>query len=277
MEAKGAYQQLRQMGGAPELNQAFFKVALEQRIASMLLRAEADRRGLGATAEEIDARLAEMRKRFPSDEDFTKGLAANGMTVEKARDQLAQDIARYKYVEKSILPTIEISDEALKKFYDENLERMQQPERVKLRQILIRVPNDATEEQRTQARQRAAEVQKRAKGGEDFAALAQEQSDDPSGKQGGELPWIARGELRQLPTFEEAAWALEKGAISDVVETPAGFHVIQVVDRQAPRTAQFDEVKDRIKAVLQNQEAQEKLRQAVGELMAKAKVERFGL
>jgi peptidyl-prolyl cis-trans isomerase C len=265
------------MGGNPQPTKPFFKVALDQRIASILLRAEAESRGLGATPEEIDARMKDFRSRYKSDEEFEQALANNSMTVEKARDQFAQDLARMKYVEKVILPTIPITDEAMKKFYDENQDRMQQPERIKLRQILIVVPADATEEQRSQARQRAEAAQKRAKAGEDFKALAQEVSEDPTGKQGGELPWVAKGDLRQLPTFEQAGWALEKGQVSDVVETPAGFHVIQCMDRQAPRMAQFDEVKDRIHMVLQNQAAQEKLRTVVEELMGKAKIERFGI
>lgn len=277
-EAKGAYQQLRQMGGSPDLTPSFYRVALDQRIASILIEKEAEARGFAATAEEIDQRMADMRSRFKSDQEFTQSLAATGMTVEKARAQLAQDISRYNYMEKVILPQVKIPDQAVKDFYDQNLQRMQQPERIKVRQILILVPRDATEDQRKQARSRADAALTRAKGGEDFAAIASELSDDESTRQkGGELPWIARGDLRGLPTFEEAAFALQKGALSGVVESPAGFHVIQCLDRQASRLAAFDEVKDRILSVLQNQAAQEKLRTTVNDLMAKAKIERFGL
>jgi parvulin-like peptidyl-prolyl isomerase len=275
-EAQGAYRQLRQMGGAPELSEPFYRTALDQRIASMLILAEAQSRGVAATPEQIDERMTEMRSRAGSDEEFVKGLAASGMTVAQARDQLAQDISRFNYIEKVILPEIKISDETLRAFYDKNLERMQQPERVKVRHILIAVAREATEEQRTTARRRADEVLAKARAGGDFTALAREYSDDERSKQSGELPWLSREEIK-LVAFQQAAFALEKGAVSDVIESQAGFHVIQAVDRQSARVAEFDEVKDRILTLLQSQEAQERLRLTVDELMAKATIERFAL
>jgi parvulin-like peptidyl-prolyl isomerase len=198
------------------------------------------------------------------------------MTVTQARDQLAQDISRYNYIEKVILPQIKITDEALRKFYDENQERMRQPERVKVRHILIEVPKDATEEQRSLARRRADDVLKKARAGDDFAALAREYSDDERTKNTGDLPWLSREEIK-LVAFQQAAFGLEKGAVSDIIESQAGFHILQGVDRQASRIAEFDEVKDRILTLLQSQEAQEKLRQTVEGLMAKASIERFAL
>jgi parvulin-like peptidyl-prolyl isomerase len=198
------------------------------------------------------------------------------MTVAQARDQLAQDISRYNYIEQVILPQIKITDEALRKFYDQNLERMRQPERVKVRHILIEVPRDATEEQRSLAHRRAEDVLEKARAGGDFAALAREYSDDERSKQTGELPWLSREEIR-LVAFQQAAFGLEKGAVSDIVESQAGFHIIQSVDRQASRIAEFDEVKDRILTLLQSQEAQERLRHTVDGLMAKASIERFAL
>ena len=265
------------MGGKPELTAPFYRTALDQRIASILLKAEAESRGVAATPEQVDERLTEMRSRYESNEAFAKDLAKGGMTVEQARDQMTQDISRFNYIEKVILPEIKIPEESVRQFYDQNLERMRQPERVKVRHILVAVPRDATEEQRTQLRRKAEEALGKAKAGQDFAALAQEYSDDPrSSGQSGELPWLSRDEIK-LVSFRDAAFSLEKGAVSDILESPAGFHIIQGVDRQAARVAEFDEVKDRILALLQGQEAQERLRLTIEGLMAKAKIERFGL
>ena len=116
----------------------------------------------------------------------------------------------------------------------------------------------------------------KAKAGGDFTALAREYSDDERSKQSGELPWLSREEIK-LVAFQQAAFALEKGATSDIIESQAGFHIIQGVDRQPSRVAEFDEVKDRILALLQSQEAQEQLRLTVDGLMAKASIERFAL
>jgi peptidyl-prolyl cis-trans isomerase C len=274
-EARGAYAQLRQLGQSPALDAVFYRGALDQRIASLLLEAEAKNRGIAATPEEIEQRLSQARSSFENDEAFQRSLQNQGLSEDGARAELAQEIARYKYIETVIVPEIQISEEAVRRFYDQNLESMRQPERVKMRHILIQVPAGASEEDRALARRRAEEVLARAKAGEDFAALAREHSDDGTREQGGELPWIQRGQT--LPAFEQAAFALESGGLSDVVETPLGFHILQSGGRQPARVAEFDEVKERILAVLQTEEAQERLRRTVEGLMAKAEVERFAL
>ena len=276
-EVKGAQAQLRQMGGNPPANAAFYRTALDQRIASLLITAEAESRSIAATTEQVEERMTELRGRYETNDALAKELAKGGLTVEGARAQMKQDISRYNYIEKVILPEIKITDEMMRGFYDKNVERMRQPERVKVRHILVTVPGDATEEQRTQLRRRAEEALAKAKAGQDFGALAQEYSDDPRSKsQNGELPWLAREEIK-LVSFRDAAFALEKGAVSNILESPAGFHIIQAVDRQPSRIAEFDEVKDRIHSLMQGQEAQERLRTTIEGLMAKAKIERFAL
>jgi parvulin-like peptidyl-prolyl isomerase len=276
-EARGAYAQLQRMGGKPALDAAFYRTALDQRIAAILLQSEAKSRGVAATPEQVDERMEELRSRYESNDALVNDLAKGGLTVESAREQLHQDLSRYNYIEKVILPEIEISDDTLRQFYDQNLEKMRQPERVKVRQILVAVPKDATEDQRKVQRRRAEEALAKARAGQDFAALAQEYSDDPrSSGQSGELPWLSREEIKLL-AFREAAFSLEKGATSDILESPAGFHIVQGVDRQPTRIAEFDEVKDRILALLQGQEAQERLRKTIEGLMAQAKIERFAL
>ena len=112
--------------------------------------------------------------------------------------------------------------------------------RVKARHILLTYPEEATDAQRDSVRALAEEIQARAESGEDFSALAAEYSDDQSNaQQGGDLGWFERGEM--VGPFEEAAFDLEVGDVSEVVETPYGLHVIKVDDREAPS---FDEVAD---------------------------------
>jgi hypothetical protein len=90
---------------------------------------------------------------------------------------------------------------------------------------------EPTPAERQAKRQRAEEVQRRAAAGEDFAALAREFTEEPGGKErGGDLDWFGRG--RMVPQFEEAAFKLQPGQVSPVVETPFGYHVIKVEDRR---------------------------------------------
>lgn len=109
---------------------------------------------------------------------------------------------------------------------------------VRARHVLLQVPTEATPAQRDSIRQLAEQIRARAAGGADFAALAREHSQDPgSREQGGDLGYFGRG--RMVAPFEEAAFNLEPGQISPVVETPFGYHIIRVEDRrQAPLAEQ---------------------------------------
>lgn len=120
-------------------------------------------------------------------------------------------------------------------FTDEELDRLWQTEgpgvEVKARHILFTTGPDATPEQRQAAQQKAQEVARRAAGGADFAALAAETTEEPGGRErGGDLGWFGRG--RMVPQFEEPAFRLEPGQVSEVVESPFGYHVIKVEDRR---------------------------------------------
>ncbi|MBT7616720.1 MAG: hypothetical protein HN590_05485 [Calditrichaeota bacterium] len=116
-------------------------------------------------------------------------------------------------------------------FYNDNLDQLPvQPEQVELSQILFEI--NPSEEARTEALQKITEARRSIIAGSDFDSLANEISDDPSSN-GGRLGFTNRGDL--VPSFEEAAYALETGAISDIVETMYGFHIIRLIDRQGER------------------------------------------
>lgn len=124
---------------------------------------------------------------------------------------------------------------------------------VSARHILLRAPAEATPAQRDSVRQLAASLQQRAAGGEDFAALAAEYSQDPgSAARGGDLGFFGRG--RMVAPFEEAAFALETGEVSDVVESPFGYHIIKVEDRRQP---ELGEQREEFRQFLVQQAAQE--------------------
>lgn len=137
-----------------------------------------------------------------------------------------------------------IDDEAIGAEYEASIAEFTVDEQVKARQILFRVPPAADEAQRTEARERAEAALARLEAGEDFAALAEELSDDPSATAGGDLGWVTRG--RQVEGFDEAAFELEAGETSDVVETTFGFHLILVEDRREAEVRPLEEVRGQL-------------------------------
>ena len=157
-------------------------------------------------------------------------------------------------------------------YYQQNLERFKQGDSVHAAHILIGVPQNATAEQKAEAKTKAAAVLKTIKAGGDFATLARASSSDPgSAQNGGDLGFFPKGQM--TPAFEEAAFKLKPGVVSALVETPFGFHIIKVIERRAPRTAPFAEVSGQIKDFLEQGQREQKLEQFVEQVKSKGKIE----
>jgi hypothetical protein len=158
-------------------------------------------------------------------------------------------------------------------FTDEQLEQRWRTEgpgaEISARHILLRVPAEATPAQRDSVQQLAASLRQRAVAGEDFAQLAQQFSQDPgSAARGGDLGFFGRG--RMVAPFDEAAFALQPGEISNVVESPFGYHVIRVDDRRQP---QITEEREEFRQFLVQRAQQEAEGEYLDSLTAAANVQ----
>ena len=138
-------------------------------------------------------------------------------------------------------------------FYEAHkADRFTKPEEVHARHILVRVAPGASDADRAAARKKADDLLARVKGGEDFATVAKQASEDPgSATRGGDLGSFARG--RMDPTFEQAAFALAPGTVSDVVETPFGLHIIKVESHDPGGVQDLSAVRDTIVTELTNE------------------------
>jgi len=135
-------------------------------------------------------------------------------------------------------------DEArVRKAYETQSRRFHVPERVRARHILFRVKPDAPPDQVEAVHKKAEAALAAIRGGADFAAVAREQSEDPSTKdKGGELGFFAKGQM--VKPFEDAAFALAPGQVSDVVRTDFGFHVLEVEAKEPAKDQSFEEVRE---------------------------------
>jgi peptidyl-prolyl cis-trans isomerase D len=150
-----------------------------------------------------------------------------------------------------VAASLPATDEALKQYYDQvAAERFVDPERRRARHILIDSSKDDAA-----ARKKAEDVYKRARAGEDFGKLAEQNSDDPGSKaQGGELGWATREAYVQ--PFAEALFAMQQGEIRGPVKTQFGYHVIQLEEIQPSHQRSFDEVKADLEKDYRNEQAQ---------------------
>lgn len=138
------------------------------------------------------------------------------------------------------------SDAELKKYYDDNIQRYRTEAEVRASHILVNAPKDASAADKAKAKQKAEELLAQVKAHPDqFAQIAQKNSDDPgSASKGGDLGYFARGQIAGGKAFDDAAFGLKKGEVSNIVESDFGYHIIQATDVKPSITKPFDEVKD---------------------------------
>ncbi len=153
--------------------------------------------------------------------------------------------ARILVVEQSkVADSVTVPEEELRRVYRSSPDRFRLPDRVKVRHILLKTMNKSPDEVK-QIRAKAEDILKQIKAGADFAELAKKYSEDTgTASQGGDLGWIARGQT--VKNFENAAFTLKPGQISDVISTEYGFHIIQVLEKERARVKPFAEVKDEL-------------------------------
>jgi peptidyl-prolyl cis-trans isomerase C len=249
-----------------------YRGILDQLIAYRLLMQETRSRKIDVPEAEIDARVAQIRQQFPSEDVFKQTLAQQNMSVEQLREDAKGDMRVAKMLETEVNAKIAVQPQDVNTFYQQNPDKFQQGERVRASHILIRTPENADAKAKETARAKADDLLKQAKSGKDFAELAKQNSQDPgSAVNGGDLGYFQQGQM--VGAFERAAFALKPGDISDVVETPFGYHIIKVADKQASRAVPIEEVKPQIEQFLQNQQRQEKTQAFIESLKAKGKVE----
>jgi peptidyl-prolyl cis-trans isomerase C len=250
-----------------------FRGVLDDMIAMRLLKQEVLRRQLTATEAELAAAVKQLRQQFASEAAFSQALKAQKLTLDQLRDETRTQLLVSKMLDKEIGPQVAVKPADVSAFYEKNPERFQQPEAVHASHVLITVPQGADAATKAAARAKAEDVLKQARAGADFAKLARTYSNDASAPRGGDLGFFPKGQM--VPTFEAAAFALAPNQISDVVETPFGFHVIKVLEKRTAQSVPFGQAAPQIEQYLRQEQQQAKTRAFVQQLRAKGNVQVF--
>jgi peptidyl-prolyl cis-trans isomerase C len=230
-------------------------------------------KGISVKPEQVEKELEAIRQRYPDKAEFEAILGSMNMSEAQLKDQIAQRSAITTLIEKEIVSEIKVGGEEAEAFYKENPHLFERPEEVHARHILIKVEASADQKQKEEARKKIEAIKKQVDAGEAFDQLAKEHSDCPSAQNGGDLGYFSRGKM--VPPFEAAAFALEPGKVSDIVETDFGYHLIQVVDRREAGSVGFEEVRPQIETNLRNEKIQTKLVKYLEQLHQDATIETF--
>jgi peptidyl-prolyl cis-trans isomerase D len=177
----------------------------------------------------------------PSEADLSAWFAKNA-----GRYQVPERrSARYALLDLSKLrASTQVSDDSLRAYYKEHIDEYKVENRAHVEHILSKTVGK-TDAEVAEIHQKAEDVLKQAKHGANFEDLAKKYSEDDGTKpKGGDLGWIVDGQT--VPEFQQAAFSVPKGSISDLVKTQYGFHIIKVLDRESAHTRTFEEVRDSI-------------------------------
>jgi parvulin-like peptidyl-prolyl isomerase len=251
-----------------------YRATLDELVSRELLFQEALARDVRADANKVEAAYDRERARYGSEDAWKQSLAKKGFTVESFRAEVRthQTIQALLDQERASISEKDVTPKEIQALYDRSGPRLDTGERLVLRHILIRLPEGASPEQRKEARARAESIAARAQKGEDFATLARKESQDEStAASGGLLPEIIRGQMPK--TIEEAAFSLKPGAVSGVVESPAGFHVLRLEERRPSRRLSLEEARLGLIRLLVEQKRDERVAELVKSLRSKARIE----
>lgn len=240
-------------------------------IGRELLRQQAVKLGIKVTDADLEDHLKGLREKMGSPEEFSKALSHMGLTEQTLKEQFASEMMMRRLIDQEVASKIVMDPNEAKAFYDKSPDMFKTPEMVRASHILVKVDANATPEEKAKALEKMKGIEKRIKGGEDFATVAKEVSDCPSKEKGGDLDFFQRGQM--VGPFEQAAFSLKKNQVSGIVESEFGYHLIKVTDHKDAGTMSFEEIKPRIEQYLKNEKISQQLAQYVDKLKSTAKIE----
>jgi len=258
------------------------KPQLKERLKDNLVRRLVDAEIIRQKAKEMQVDVPEKdfgvkweahKKRYGTPDAFEAFLARTGETVERMKAQFRLNLIREQVFAK-VSDNVVIQDKDLTDFYEKNKDKYNEKEKIKASHILFRVPANASDEEKKKKKALAKKVLAEAKKAPaSFAELAKKYGEDPTKDRGGDLGFFTKG--RMVKPFEEAAWGLKKGKVSNLVTTQFGYHIILKTDHQKANQKSFEDVKEQISRTVRAQRRNNAVREAISSWRSQAKIEVF--
>jgi parvulin-like peptidyl-prolyl isomerase len=248
------------------------KLILNSLIDQKLINQEAQKLGIAATDDDIDKAIKSiLSKKKITMEALAEDIADQGGTIKDYREEIKQHLTKRNLIGREIRKKVTVTQEEIGNYYRKHRNDYEGKEAVRIRQILIIVPNDCDAETKEEKRSSAEKTLKRLRNGEPFAFLAAEVSQGPAAQTGGDLGYIEKGLI--LPEVDTVAFSLKKGEMSGIIETSVGFHIIQVLDKRGAGIKPPESVREEIVEKLGSKKVEEKFQEWLKEQRKKALIE----
>jgi peptidyl-prolyl cis-trans isomerase C len=257
-------QQLQQMA------ERIYEDSRERSIADLLLRQAASEQGVTIADADVDAQVEQASAGLPEEMTLEDALSRQNMTLDSFKSELRQNMQIEKLLDQLVMDVPEATEEEVNAFYNDNPDQFRTPGSVTASHILFSFEDGDTDEQKAEKKAKLEKIHQELVDGADFATLAKEHSGCPSGQQGGNLGTFSRGQM--VPPFEEAAFSMEQGDLSNVVETRFGYHLIKVTGKQEEGMQNLEEVRPQLTDFLSNQKKQDKVMEYIAGLRENADI-----
>jgi peptidyl-prolyl cis-trans isomerase SurA len=248
------------------------RTAFEGVLAERLVENEVKALGIEVTEAQIDGAIDDVKKRNNLSDDMLKqALASEGLTLQGYRDRLRKDFENHLLIAAKVQNRVKVTDDDVKGYYQSHLAEFSGEEQVKLRLILLQVPAGAPPADDARVKATGETLLARLAAGEDFADLARQVSQGPGASSGGDLGWVKKG---TMPIdLERVAFALVAGQNSGLVRAKTGWIILKADDRRTAKAPPIDDVKERIREKIGNQQAEVYRKQYIDELKREAIIE----
>ena len=244
---------------------------LNRMIDALLIQQESRKTGIVVREEEVADAIKDILARSNlSQEDFRKGLAKEGTTLEAYRKEIRDQLMRMKLIRRDIKSRVAVTDEEIGEYYRKHREDYEGKESVRIKQILLLLPKEEDQAVREKLRADAGEIHRRLTNGEPFDQLSAKYSEGPAAATGGDIGYIERGMI--IPEVEEVAFKLPLQQISGVIESSVGFHIIQVIDRRGAGIKGIESVREEIREKIDREKLEKKFEEWLEALRKKSNI-----
>jgi peptidyl-prolyl cis-trans isomerase SurA len=247
---------------------------LDEMVNEELIVQAAEAGKVEVEASEVQAALDEIKTQNKLDDaGLAQVLAAQGYNISNYKQELRRQLLRLRATNQLVAPKVQVTEEDVRARYDALSRRSEAVSAVSLSHMLFRLPEHPTEQQLNDAKAKASKALARVKGGEDFAKVAAEVSEDDSTKgTGGTLGWFQRGSMAN-PEWEPIVFSMDKGDVRGPITGPQGLHVFQVVDVKKSELKPYAEMKEQLTRDLRRREMEKQTQTWIEELRKKAYID----
>ncbi|MGD0883692.1 MAG: peptidylprolyl isomerase [Thermodesulfovibrionales bacterium] len=244
---------------------------LESMIRREILYQDSRKVGIKPDEDAVAKEMKTLRQQFSNETEYKNELKRRNISEEMLRSRVEKNSAIQQYIERQFTAKITVADSDTVSYYESHTDLFKQPLQIRVSHILVQTDSKWEEARKQEARRKIEQILKSLKKGQDFAAIAREQSDGPTRTNGGDLGYIKAGQLDKQ--FESKVFALKTGETTDIIETDYGFHLFMVTDKKPETVLAYESVKEKIRQFLREEKAKQEADLQAKTLREKASVQ----